>query len=377
MRSILKIRPYPQSQSTPWLVAVPKKLTHTMRVRKYFHTYEEAEAYIFRVLAPGIGYEKADVRYEVTDNGKPGPSVVQCAHQWMQRFINQKPMFFQARQLMRPLIKRFGHTPISNVSVKDLDAYLRSLSGKYSFTTMSNYWRRTRQFFTFCHNFGWIAANPMMNPILKQPVRREKASRYILKPEQMARLLAATKGDSVLTAYLCLGGFAGIRTEEIFRMDWDDLLWDGGEIRVMSKKVATTGAKDVYIGEDDEDEDISGDRLVTMELALRRHLEPIALKGAQIDAAAQMRPDGGHGSRKVIPGGQRTLYLRRAKLREVLGLMKWPKNCLRHSYKSYHAAYYRDLSRTQYEMGHSDTDMTRYKYGAARMHSVAEAWWAL
>jgi integrase len=161
-------------------------------------------------------------------------------------------------------------------------------------------------------------------------------------------------------------------------MDWDDFFWEEGEIRIRhAKEINNLDAKDVWILEDDEDEDISGDRLVTMEAAFRRHLEPLALKGEAIKRAAQRHSNGGRGSRKVIPGGQRTLYMLRAKLRESLGVQEWPDNCLRHSYRSYHAAAFRDLERTRLEMGHSDANTTRYKYGAARLKVVAEEWWAL
>jgi integrase len=381
-KNLVRIIPAPWSKS-PWCVIVPHYWTGTKRVRRHFTNPEEAELYRSRILSlpRGEGYLKAEKlhngSYEPFEGQSGAASLRQCAQLWLDRFRHSKSTFFQCRQVLRPLIARFGKEPIGSLGVRELDDWLRSLGSKYSFTTVTNYWRRTRHFFTYCHNAGWITSNPMMNPILKQPVRREKAKRHILRPEHMAKLLAAAQGDRVLTAYLCLGGFAGIRTSEILKMDWDDLFWQEGQIRIQAKEVETSDSKEIWIGEDDEEEDISGDRMVTMEAALRRHLEPLALKGGAIDAAAQRRPDGGRGSRKIIPGGQRTLYEDRAKLREVLGVKEWPGNCLRHSYKSYHAVFYRDLERTRLEMGHSDSNTTRYKYGVPRMRSVAEAWWAL
>ena len=302
---------------------------------------------------------------------------------WIEMYLDRvkarsKGTFFQARQVLTKLNEVHGRAAIDKVGVNELDKWLRSLTPQYSFTTQQNYWRRTRHFFAYCHNSGLIAANPFQNPILKQPKRMGSVKRQILRPQHMKICLEAAKGDRALTAYLCLGGFAGIRTEEILRMDWDDLLWSGNEIRVDSKKVEGADAKEVYLfDEDEEDEEISGDRIVTMEEAFRRHVEPLALKGKDIDAAAQRRPDGGRGSRKIVPGGQRTLYTLRAKLREILHVETWPNNCLRHSYKSYHIAFFRDLERTRHEMGHSHSNTTKYKYGAAQQRVVAEQWWAL
>jgi integrase len=377
MKSRLEVREYPHSKSTPFMVVVPRSLTGTERKRKYFATRPEAEVYILRVLTPDIGYAKADVREKpIQVNWSKARLLGQCVQEYLERFVQRKPTFLQLRRCFKPLIARHGCDPINTVQVPELDALLRSLEGKYSPTTQGNYWRRIRQFFNHCHDFGWITNNPMK--ILKEP-HFKRPNRPIMKPEHMRRCLEAAKGDRALTAYLCLGGFAGIRTSEILALNWDDLFWEENQIRVRkAKEVDNADAKEVWLSDnDDEDEEISGDRMVTMEPTFHRHLEPIALKGKEIDAAEQRRPDGGRGSRKIVPGGQRTLYELRAKLREVLGVKAWPDNCLRHSYKSYHIAFYENLELTRFQMGHSHSNTTKYKYGAARFKSRAEEWWAL
>lgn len=376
MKNHLKVRDYPHSKSTPFEVVVPKSLTGTERKRKYFATREQAEIYILRVLTPDIGYIRADVRGQLAQvNGSKARLLGDCTQEYLERFVQKKPTFFQLRRCLKPLIARHGRDPINVVGVQELDALLRSLEGKYSPTTQGNYWRRIRHFFNHCHDFGWVASNPMK--ILKEP-HFKRPNHPIMKPEHMRRCLEAAKGDRALTAYVCLGGFAGIRTSEILALDWDDLFWEENQIRVRkAKEVDNADAKEVWLSDDEEDEEISGDRMVTMEPAFHRHLAPVALKGKEIDATAQRRPDGGRGSRKIVPGGQRTLYGLRAKLREILGVEQWPNNCLRHSYKSYHIAFYENLELTRFQMGHSHSNTTKYKYGAARFKSRAEEWWAL
>jgi integrase len=381
MRNLLRVRDYSHSKSTPFEVVIPKSLTGTERKRKYFATREQAEVYILRVLTPDIGYAKADVRGQVVQvNGSKARLLGQCTQEYIESFYpNNKPTFFQMRRCLKPLITRHGRDPIDTVGVQELDALLRSLALKYAPGTQHNYWRRIRQFFIHCHDFGWITSNPMK--ILKEP-HYKKPDRPIVKPRHMRRFLEAAKEDRALTAWLCLGGFAGVRTCEVLAMDWDDLLWDTDEVRVRkAKEVDNADSKEVWMHLDEEDEEddveISGDRIVTMEAALRRNLEALALKGAQIDAAEQRRPDGGRGSRKIVPGGKRTLYyLVRDKLRS-LGIKEWPKNCLRHSYKSYHIAFHRNLERTRFEMGHGHSNTTKYKYGSIQQKTPAEEWWAL
>jgi hypothetical protein len=56
----LKVRHTPTHTSTPWMVPVPKVITGTHRVRKFFTTEAEATAYINRVELDG--FNKADLR---------------------------------------------------------------------------------------------------------------------------------------------------------------------------------------------------------------------------------------------------------------------------------------------------------------------------
>ena len=371
-----KPRPFPQSKSSPWMVIVPREIAGH-RVKKYFKTQADAQAYCER-LASG-GFEKADIRQTPLDGEPSKPPLAYCIDRWLDRVkANSKATFLQARTVLTRLGEVHGRAPIDKVGVNELDSWLRSLTPKYSFTTQHNHWRRTRHFFAYCHDSGLIAINPFRNPILKEPRRVGSVEHPLLRPEHMKILLEAAKGDRLLTTYLCLGSFAGIRTEEILRMDWDDILWDEGEIRVPhAKRVANAEAKYVWLGEKGQAEEISGDRIVTMQEAFRRNVEPLALKGEAIDRAAEMRPDGGHGSRRIIPGGQRTLYSLRVKLRDILQTPAWPDNILRHSFASYHYAFFRNLELTRVEMGHSHSNMTKYTYVTARLKVVAEQWWAL
>ena len=213
----------------------------------------------------------------------------------------------------------------------------RSLNGLAP-VTVHNHWRITRRFFNFCRDFLEVVSR---NPMCKlQERRREHQDPAILTPEQMRACLEAANAERRLTSYLALGGFAGLRTEEILRQQWSDIDWAAGEIYVRQPKR------------------VGGWRPRHVEIlpALRRHLEHLALKEG-----------------KVLPGGQRTLYLLRRSLMDKLG---W-SNCLRHSFKTYHAAYFRDLPRTQLQMGHADSSLTHYVYGTPATRANTAGWWAL
>jgi integrase len=156
-------------------------------------------------------------------------------------------------------------------------------------------------------------------------------------------LHASEVRDHRLTAYLALGGFAGLRTEEILRQRWEDIDWDAGEIYVRNPKR------------------VRGWRPRHVEIlpALRRHLEHVALLQDKIFRS------------------RRSFHLLRRDLVKQLGWSKWPSNCLRHSFRTYHLAQFQDAQKLAVQMGHAGTQLTVYTYGTPATRANAAAWWDL
>ena len=141
----------------------------------------------------------------------------ECAALWLARHEQKRVTFFQIRQVLTPLIARHGKDPIA-ISHRELDAWLRSLS-HLAPVTQHNYWRVTRRFFNFCRDYLEVITR---NPMAKLQERRlEHQDPAILTPDQMRACLEAAQGERRLMAYLALGGFAGLRTEEILRQRWE------------------------------------------------------------------------------------------------------------------------------------------------------------
>jgi integrase len=325
--------------STPWMVAVPAALTGTKRVKRYFKEREAALAYIITLKQRGF------LTVEEPQGGKA--TLGECAALWLARNEAHRGTFFQCRQVLTPLVARHGRDPVDAVTHRQLDAWLRSVSlSGLAPATVRNYWRITRRFFNFCRDFlEVVARNPMVK--LTEP-RNEHRDPAVLTPEQMKACLEFSvregKTGNLLTAYVVLGAFGGLRTEEILRQRWEDIDWVSGEIYVRQPKR------------------VRGWRPRHVEIlpALRRHLEPIAAENGV-----------------VILGGLRQLYLARRELRHRLGLRAWPKNCLRHSFRTYHAAHFQDLPKLALQMGHASLGMTAYVYGTPATRVAAASWWAL
>jgi integrase len=323
---------------TPFMVAVPANVTGSKRVRRYFTDREKALAYVIGLRQQGF------LGAEGQGNKAAGSKATlgECAALWLARHEQTRLTFFQIRQVLNRLVARHGRDPIDAVGYRELDAWLRSLAAELSPVTQHNYWRVTRRFFSWCQDYlEVIPRNPMKR---LQERRLEHQEPEILTPDQMRACLEAANGERRLLSYLALGGFAGLRTEEILRQQWSDIDWDGGEIYVRQPKR------------------VGGWRPRHVEIlpALRRHLEHLALK-----------------ERKVLPGGQRTLYLLRRALMDKLGWKTWPNNCLRHSFRTYHLAQWQNAPQLAEQMGHSHSDMTRYAYGGPTPRAAAAAWWAL
>jgi integrase len=64
-------------------------------------------------------------------------------------------------------------------------------------------------------------------------------------------------------------------------------------------------------------------------------------------------------------------------LKEVCGMKRWPHNGLRHSFGSYHLAFYGDQMKTAAQMGHRDSGVVHNHYKALVLKSEAEKFWAI
>jgi integrase len=346
----LKVREIKGKPSTPWMVAVPKAFTQTKRVRKFFQTRGEALDYISRIFRSG--YVRADIRQSPVEIGKA--TLSQCVTQFL--VVRYEPgetnndTLKQERQILGSFTSRYGNTPIDAFTHREIETWLRTSCAGKADQTRANYYAIAKRFFKWCHEKEELIDR---NPFIKVDEKLKRVDRTepeVLTPEQMRICLEATMGkDVALLAYVVLGGFAGIRTAEILRMNWEEINWTDGYIHVLrAKKVSRWRPRNVDILP-----------------PFRRHLKPFALKCGPIF----------EGESESIR--EQKLMALRAHLTKALGLTEWPENCLRHSFASYHVPIHNDYPELSIQMGHANPNMTRYKYGVLRPRAIAERWWSL
>ncbi len=330
---------------TPFEVSVPKSVTGINRVRKFFPSRMDADAYIVRVKQKG--FENADTRVS-----EPGTiSVAECAAMWLARHgAGESPgesthahsTRNQLKMVAKSLTAKYGRVDITKITHREGELWLAGIGGGY--THRKNHYRVARRFFAWAHD--WLEAIPR-NPFIKvRPPTGERRPIEILTPERMEEVLTCAlrlpEGERwPLVWWLCLGGFAGFRHCEASKFDPSKDISEK-EVFVRNPKRTRRGLRP---------------RFVEILPPLRRAMEILpVIEG------------------RVVPWNEKNFRLHRDKIK---GGVAWPQNCLRHSFRSYFVAEFQDIEKCRVQMGHESDEMTTYQYGTPEMRETAKAWLAI
>jgi integrase len=147
------------------------------------------------------------------------------------------------------------------------------------------------------------------------------------------------KANGKTALFFALGGFAGIRTAEILRLEWKDFNFVRGHITIAADKAKTATR-----------------RLVPILPNLAEYLRPYHR------ASGQLFKD--RDEEKAIAWAKKN------------GVNPWPTNCLRHSYASFRLAATADAARTALELGNSPAKLFSNYRELADEHDAA-AWFSI
>jgi integrase len=247
---------------------------------------------------------------------------------------NLRPRYLKdLRNRLKRFAEEFGDRKLADISVAEIDGWLRGLC--LSPLSRNTFRLRLSALFEYGRQRGWTSTNPVPD------VRRVKVNAGlpgILEPEQVARLLEAASSETL--PYIAIGAFAGLRSAELERLEWRDIHFDEHliEVRALTSKTASR-------------------RFVTIRPNLLAWLEPYRAK-----------------SGRICPPN---LYKRLVEDRRRAGIMRWPNNCLRHSFASYHLAHFRDVKDLALEMGHTRSEVTFRHYRELVRPAEAERFWKI
>lgn len=240
---------------------------------------------------------------------------------------------------MRCLVKALGNPPISAVSTVMLEKELARHD--WSSGTVHSVVQAWKVIFNYAVKQGYALKNPCVN--LEMP-RKRKAKPEVLSALQVHTLLAGCLTDAVMSQcleYVAIGCFTGIRPEELQRLRWEQLNLDAGLITI------------------DGDDSKTGERgIVKMSANLISWLRPVA-KASGLVLTEQVS--------KL-----------RVLCRGWLGLKRWPHDCLRHSFASYHYTEHRDIGEVCGQLRHGSGQLVFVNhYYVVRSPAEAAYFWRI
>lgn len=325
-----RVRRVEWSRENPWCCDF---FAHGKRVRKFFPAEELAWA------------EGAKLTAQVTEKGTAslsqpeGGLTVSAA---VRMFVNEaEPRSDSHREKLEIFQRAFPAAfrgRVADIEPAALRRWVKARSTNGN--TQAMYLRYARLFFAYLRRNRLVADDPTEAVVMP----KRKPGRNILTPAQMTALLDLDLPDHV-RALLLLGGFAGLRTEEVERMDWANLNTKTGQIHVPPEAIKDSGGFD--------------QRIVDFTEPLKRRRAWLAKQNG-----------------KIIPVASETLHTHRRRACAPV-LAQWPDNCLRHSFATYHLARAKNAGLTAYQMGHTSAAMVQRVYAVPAALADWKAWWAI
>jgi len=234
------------------------------------------------------------------------------------------------------VFKEAFHCDVSALVPDDVAVFFERL--RLSPRSYNNFLRTVRTFLTFAQNHGWLSKE--IDLLARVEKRSEpRAPVEIFTPSQVTALLK--NASRKLAPCFALAAFAGLRAEEILRLDWADLERRPGFIEVAAHKAKTATRRIVPIS----------DNLARWLAIAPRNAEHVwrhskayffeAMRNAASDAK-----------------------------------IKWKQNALRHSFISYRLAEIQDVNRVALEAGTSPQMIFRH-YRELTTPEQARTWFSI
>jgi integrase len=225
---------------------------------------------------------------------------------------------------------------VSALTPADVASFFEAL--RLSPRSHNNFLRMLRTFFAFAQKHGWLSRE--VDLLARVEKRSEKrAPVEIFTPTELATLLENASAEA--TPCLALSAFAGLRAEEILRLDWEDVDRRPGFIEVAAHKAKTATRRIVPISDN-----------------LANWLAIAPRNGARVWP---------HSKDRFFKAIRNTA--RAAKI-------KWKQNALRHSFISYRLAEIQDVNRVALEAGNSPQMIFRH-YRELATPEQAATWFSI
>jgi integrase len=248
--------------------------------------------------------------------------------------------------MLRRIKDKFGQRFIGAVDGPSVKQFLNELSFKgQSVTprTRNNYRQVFGQLFNFAQFHKQLSRGHDSVDHIAEYKETPKATE-IYTPREIELLLATAldyRPYRDLVPFLAIGAFAGIRHEEIKRLDWKDISLAEGYITVQAGKAKTVSRRVVPVASN----------LAAWLSEFRRDFGPVCQRRNTSNALFRLIAASGLADRGF----------------------RWKRNALRHSFVSYRLAEINDAARVAKEAGNSEGMIHRH-YNQLVTAEAAKAW---
>ena len=133
------------------------------------------------------------------------------------------------------LKREFGPLLIADVSTPQIDVCLKASNGNH--TTKNNLRRVIVTMFKWAREQGYLPQERKTAPERAITFNGVERAPAIFTPAELQKILAVCPAK--LLPHVVIGAFAGIRSAEIERLDWSDVLWERGYIEIKAAKAKT------------------------------------------------------------------------------------------------------------------------------------------
>ncbi len=140
---------------------------------------------------------------------------------------------------LRRFAGTFTGSAVCDLGRHDLDAFISSptLAG-FSAKSRNHHRTAVAQFFSWCVRKDYLAAGHRLSEADgMRPEHANTAEVQCYTPKELRKLLETAEGP--LRAMIALGGLAGLRTEEMLRLDWADVWRVKGHVEITAGKAKT------------------------------------------------------------------------------------------------------------------------------------------
>ena len=223
---------------------------------------------------------------------------------------------------------------LSDFTTADIEDWLSQFPNANSRQTWLN---RISTLFSFAVRRQFVASNPCTRI---ERIRIDRRAPKILSPEQVDRMLNLQGPHATMTrGYLILGLFAGIRPEELLRLQWPD-------VNLETKTVTVNDAK-----------------------TRRRRIVPLHDRALDLLSGFNFKRG------PVSPSNSTVRRFKRAAAMD-LGWSAWPSDLLRHTFASYALALHGDAGKVSTMMGNSSAILLSH-YHEPVSAADCRSFWAL